>query len=202
MGPRERVLIDSFLRLSFLIITCSQGRMYLSRHPPPRPLLAPPFPPRRPSPLPLPPMSVFPRREGRACGSESPKSRPGRRIEAGEGLWGFFFWSLSLNIMWLLCSFNSLFSLVFAVFAAWCRSTWRREKSWLLTRYSTRKLVSLADWRFAFGMTQESVQATPKEVEWKRVDSPVTFPFKNLAAAHLQRTKSSCRLDQFLVAQQ
>lgn len=36
MGPREGVLIDSLLRLSFLIITCSQGGMYLSRHPNPR----------------------------------------------------------------------------------------------------------------------------------------------------------------------
>lgn len=154
MGLWEGVLIDLLLRLSFLIIPCSQGRMYLSRcthhHCLSRCSNLSPLCPR-----------------GGTGDSENPKTRRGR--DGGWGsVWGFIYrghccWMKYLPIALILILF---FSFVFAVFVVWCRSIWRREKSWHSTRFSTRKLVSLYFWYFT--SNKEKCASNPRGSWLKR----------------------------------
>lgn len=88
-------------------------------------------------------------------GRESPKPGSGPQMRGGGG-GGQTSLRLGYCCIWLsepltMVFINQLSPLLsspplplFTVFAAWCRSTSRREMNWHSTKFSTRKLVSLS----------------------------------------------------------
>lgn len=84
-------------------------------------------------------------------GRESPKPRPGSQTEVEEDRTDFSELQLLFGLAeWTGNDTNPLLPLstpshhfVFTVFAVWCRNTLKREMNWHLTKFSTRKLVSL-----------------------------------------------------------
>lgn len=124
MSPWREVLIDSFSPLSFSLtpvprVACISPGSTAASH-----------------------VSLFPScclTLGGKSGRATSKLRPGSQTEVERDRTDFS----ELHLLWTSSDTNPLLHFVFTVFAVWCRSIWRREMNWHLTKFSTRKLVSL-----------------------------------------------------------
>ena len=132
-GLMKGWLIDSYSHLLILISTCPQGSMSLSRFHCSLPCVA----------LPSPQFDCW-----ETDGLGESQTLGGMTWIAGGGqdehLWDEIIVASALEIVFI----NPIFLLlphhfVFTAFVVWCRSTSRREMNWHLTKFSTRKLVSV-----------------------------------------------------------